>query len=123
MTKQRPDWISFNGETFDTSRLLARAKAYLQNSNPADNHIDVYQLYGSEARRRGLKRVTLRELERVIFPDFKRTNHIEGRDIPDAYKAYIDGGDPHPVKNAIDHNTYDLVTLAALYLMALDKGL
>lgn len=123
LTRKRPDWISFNGETFDESRLLARAKAHLLQGNPAEKHIDVYSLYRADAKKRKLQRVTLRELERVVFPDFKRQNHIEGRDIPAAYQDYIDNGDPLPLRNAINHNTYDLVTLAALYLKRLEEGL
>ncbi len=123
VTEQRPYWVSFNGETFDESRLLARATAHILTTNPCKKHIDIFGIYRAKAKGKGLQSVSLRELERVIFPEFKRTNHIDGRDIPAAYQRYIDGGDPQPVKNAIDHNTYDLVTLAALYLMALDKVL
>ncbi len=122
VTHKKPYWISFNGETFDESRLLARANAYLLQTNPRQKHIDVFRIYTPEAKKRGLKRVTLRELEHVVFPKFKRQNHIEGKDIPIAYDKYINGGDPLPIKNAIDHNTYDLVSLAALYLMAIEKG-
>ncbi len=122
VTGQRPYWVSFNGETFDESRLNARAQAHLLPPAKCQRHVDVFDIYRSDARKRRLKSVTLRELERVIFPSFQRTNHIEGRDIPAAYQHYIDGGDPNPVKNAIDHNTYDLVTLAALYLKKLQEA-
>jgi len=122
VTEQRPHWISFNGETFDESRLNARAQSHLLPPANCKRHIDVFSIYRTDAKERGLKSVTLRELERVIFPGFSRTNHIEGRDIPAAYQKYIDGGDPKPIKNAIDHNTYDLVTLAALYLKKLQES-
>jgi uncharacterized protein YprB with RNaseH-like and TPR domain len=119
LTLERPDWVSFNGETFDSSRLFARAQAHQIGYNESRAHVDFYQAFNRLARRKGLAKATLREFERVLFPTFKRQNHIEGRDIPQAVQHYFEGGDPHPVKNAIDHNTYDLVTLAAVYLLAL----
>lgn len=123
LTKEKQYWISFNGITFDESRLIARAQAYLHQASPCEKHIDMFEVYSRDARKRGLKSVTLRELERVIFPEFKRENHIAGRDIPAAYQRYINGGDAVPVMNAIRHNTYDLVTLAAIYLKKIQEGI
>lgn len=117
-----PHWISFNGKTFDKTRLLRRAKAHLLSHDPCERHKDIYQTYFPIVKGKNLERQTLGEYERIFFPQFKRERHISGADIPAAYANYINGGNPEPVKDAITHNAYDLVTLTALYLKAVQRG-
>src|SRR3989344_3778885 len=112
----KPYWISFNGGTFDTKRLEKRSQACMLPSPKFEKHIDIFPIY-KKLKRKRLRSVKLSELEKILFGgEFKRENHIEGADIPKAYRGYLNGGDPRPVFNAIEHNAQDLITLFDLYL-------
>lgn len=116
------NWISFNGKTFDESRLKKRMQAYCLPELKYKTHLDIYPLMGYITRKRNLESTKLSELEKILFPSFKRENHIAGSEIPRAYEAYSRGGSPAPVFAAVRHNFHDLATISALYLMALQRG-
>ena len=122
LAARKQHWVSFNGKSFDKSRLMFRARAKGIQVQPPKGHIDIYHLYREPARERGIKNPSLTEWERVRFPGFHRKDHIAGRDIPEAYRNYLKGGDPDPVRRAIDHNADDLRMLGVMYLEALADG-
>lgn len=119
LSEKSPYWISFNGQTFDRHRLLRRAQAHCITPAKPKEHVDVYHYLRARHKKSGLQSLTLLEMERIKFPKLKRSNHIEGKNIPIVYANYIRGGDATPLLGAIHHNAYDLVTLAALYVETL----
>jgi hypothetical protein len=118
--KRKPCWISFNGPAFDHDRLYSRAELHQAKNVEPKNWFDVYSFYRKQTRGR-LTSNTLQELELVLFPKFKRKNHIKGKDIPKAYFNYVANGDPQPVKDSMDHNAKDIMSTVAYYLMILQE--
>ncbi len=120
--KRRPSVVSFNGKTFDLKRLDYHASANGLEV-PRDKHVDVYKDVFEALRRKGIiKSAKLQSLEQSCL-SFKRDRDVDGSKIPQIYSRYLQGGVPEPVAEALLHNRRDLITLAALYLMVLEKGL
>lgn len=120
---RRPSVVSFNGRTFDLPRLDYHADSIAGLKVPRDKHVDVYKGVFEQLRREGIvKSAKLQRLEQTCFK-FKRVRDVDGSQIPGVYRRFVSGGDPEPVAEALLHNRRDLATLAALYLMVLEKGL
>ena len=105
--------VTFNGKAFDIPLLNTR---FIMNrmSNPghALPHLDLLHI----ARRifgRRLSDRSLTGLEHAVL-DFKREGDIPGYAIPEVYARYLRKESAKPIRSVLEHNTLDLLALAAL---------
>jgi uncharacterized protein YprB with RNaseH-like and TPR domain len=104
--------VSFNGKSYDLPYIRTRAALHRIPVGPDPTHVDLLHV----ARRRWgdeLPDCRLQTLETRILGK-PRTPDIEGRDIPDAYHAFVRDGDASDIVRILTHNVRDLVTLAEL---------
>jgi len=105
--------VSFNGRSFDLPLINTR---FIINRtvNPAVGipHLDLLHVSRRIFSRR-LSDRSLGNLEQVIM-NCHRIGDITGADIPAAYGDYLRGGPADRIVSILDHNTLDIVALAAL---------
>jgi uncharacterized protein YprB with RNaseH-like and TPR domain len=103
--------ISFNGKTFDWPFVTDRAALH-RLSLPAVPHLDL--LHQS---RRSFRRIVpdhkLQTLE-VFLCNRRRTGDIPGSEIPAAYHDFVRTGHATQMRDILQHNLLDLVTMAEL---------
>lgn len=102
--------VTFNGKTFDMPFIANRAASfgiYISRSMP---HIDL--LYESRKLYKGtLPNCKLQTIEKEICGRF-RDDDIPSAEIPAAYKTFIRTGNTKKIGNIIQHNLYDIFTMA-----------
>jgi uncharacterized protein YprB with RNaseH-like and TPR domain len=114
--------VSFNGKSFDWPMVQDRSVLHrLQHSPPrAWVHCDLLH----HARRRWkacLPNCRLQTLERFLCGR-QRRGDIPGQDIPQAYHEFVRSGDPRQIRDVLQHNALDLVTLVQLSVALLSEG-
>lgn len=112
-------WVSFNGKSFDLPYVQRRAAFHRVALPEPREHLDLLHL----ARRlyRGvLPDCRLQTLEDRVLRQ-ARADDLAGRDVPEAYHAYVRTGDPSRMAAILEHNRNDLLTLARL-LVHLECG-
>lgn len=111
--------VSFNGKSFDWPFVADRAVLH-RLSLPARPHLDLLH----QARRSWrtiLPDHRLQTLE-VFLCNRRRTGDIPGAEIPAAYHDFVRTGHATQIRDILQHNLLDLVTLAELvtFLLADD---
>jgi uncharacterized protein YprB with RNaseH-like and TPR domain len=104
--------VTFNGKSYDVPYIRMRAAATGVPIRLDHPHTDLLYL----ARRtwgQDLPDCRLQTLELLVLGR-RRHDDIPGRDIPDAYHAYVRSGDATEIARIVEHNLRDLVTLAEL---------
>jgi len=104
--------VSFNGKSFDVPYLRMRAAANGIPLPEAPAHLDLLH----ECRRAWGHRLPdckLQTLERYVCRRV-RHNDIPGAEIPDAYHAFVRTGNAAQLARIVEHNRWDLATLAEL---------
>ena len=127
--------VTFNGRTFDLP-LMETRWAFHRQSNPAEDLAHFDMLPPSRrlwSRREGDRRgpvdggedggesaasCTLTSLERAVL-GFHRLGDVPGLEIPTRYFHFLRTGDAGPLEGVLDHNRYDLLSLAAIMSRAL----
>jgi len=107
-------WVSFNGKSFDLPFLRRRAAFHRIRLPAPAEHLDLLHL----ARRqyRGvLPNCRLQTLEDRVLRR-ARARDLPGAEIPSAYHDYVRTGDATAMELILEHNRYDLMTLARLFL-------
>ena len=105
-------FVTFNGKTFDVPSLRARAAATGVALPEPPCHLDLLH----EARRRFKDRLPdcrLQTLERYVCGRH-RSDDIPGSDIGRAYHDFVRTGDARELALIVQHNRWDLVTMAHL---------
>jgi uncharacterized protein len=104
--------VSFNGKAFDLPLLTTR---YVMNRlEPPEPrpHLDLIHV----ARRLHRARIgpcTLKAVEAKILA-FEREGDIDGAEAPGRYAHYLRTGDATPLEAVVEHNVWDVVSMAAL---------
>jgi len=114
---RREALVSFNGKSYDLPYIRTRAALHRipfdpHPGHPAPGHLDLLHI----SRRRWKEELPdcrLQTLETRILGK-PRIPDIAGRDIPDAYHAFVRTGDAGDIVRILTHNVRDLVTLAEL---------
>ncbi len=104
--------VTFNGKSFDVPLARARAAANGLSFDDCPAHFDLLH----ESRRvwgRVLPNCKLQTLESDVCGR-ARHGDIPGKDIPDAYHAYVHTGNAVQMVEVLKHNMLDLLTLADL---------
>jgi tetratricopeptide (TPR) repeat protein len=104
--------VTFNGKAFDIPTLSGR---YVMNRMPAPPrrpHLDLLHV----ARRLHRARVgscTLRAVEAEVL-GFVRDADIDGADVAPRYGHFLRTGDESVLRAVVEHNSWDVVSMAAL---------
>lgn len=104
--------VSYNGTTFDLPYLTTRLRYHRLDPLSVAGHLDLLPVarhrYG-----RTYGNCKLQTLERHVCGR-ERCADIAGADIPQAYHDFVADGDACRLKRIIEHNLYDVITLAEL---------
>lgn len=104
--------ISFNGDRFDVSRLIARYE-HNKMASPFGSlpHLDLLPL--SRKLLTGQARYNLGSLEENVL-GFFRKDDVPGKDIPPLWKRYLRSRDASLLGGVLEHNRWDIVSMTAL---------
>lgn len=104
--------VSYNGASFDVPYLRDRLRYHRLGPIELSRHLDLLPV----ARRklgRSLGNCKLQTLE-LHLCQRQRGHDIAGEHIPQAYHDFVAEGDAWQLRRIIEHNAYDIVTLAEL---------
>jgi len=112
--------VTFNGKSFDMPLLRSR---YILNRLPIHftnwGHLDLLHLSRRIWKQR-LPSRSLKDLEQEILLIPRSENEVPGWMIPEIYFDYLRSGDASQLSNVIYHNSMDIISLAALYILISD---
>ena len=116
----RPELVTYNGAAFDLPLLETRYTIHrLPNPFAGAPHLDLLpparRLFRPRHERAGLMHLE-RELLGIL-----RDDDIPGSQIPGVFFASLRDGDHPAMESVIEHNRYDIRSLAALTLAAADR--
>ena len=104
--------VSYNGKSFDWPLLKGR---YVMNRRkiPADlPHLDLLHI-GRRLHRARLGACRLVTLESDVL-GFERGEDVQGGDVPARYAHFLRTGDEEALRQVVEHNAWDVVSMAAL---------
>ncbi len=104
--------VTFNGKAFDWPLLEGR---YVMNALAAVDrlpHLDLLHV-ARRIHRRRLGRCTLKNIESAVL-GFEREGDVEGAEVASRYTHYLRSGDASGLVQVVDHNTWDVISMAAL---------
>jgi uncharacterized protein YprB with RNaseH-like and TPR domain len=104
--------VSFNGKAFDVPTLEGR---YVMNRLPVPDrrpHLDLLHV-ARRLHRSRIRSCTLKGIESEVL-GFVRDADIDGGDVAPRYGHYLRTGDPSVLAPVVEHNTWDVVSMAAL---------
>lgn len=117
--------VTFNGRTFDVP-LMEMRWAFHRTAAPTDDmpHFDMLpaarRLWSRREIRESAERAscTLTSLERAVL-GFHRIDDVPGVEIPARYFHFLRTGNSAAISGVLDHNRFDLLSLAAVMSQAL----
>ena len=104
--------VSYNGKSFDWPLLKTR---YVMNRReiPRDlPHLDLLHI-GRRLHRPRLGACRLKTLEAEVL-GFERGVDVDGGDVPARYAHFLRTGDEEALAQVVEHNAWDVVSMAAL---------
>jgi len=104
--------VSYNGKAFDWPLLKGR---YVMNRReiPGDlPHLDLLHI-GRRLHRQRLGACRLKTLESAVL-GFERGEDVDGGDVPARYSHFLRTGDEEALRQVVEHNAWDVVSMAAL---------
>lgn len=104
--------VSYNGKAFDWPLLKTR---FVMNRRqiPADlPHLDLLHI-GRRLHRARLGACRLKTLESEVL-GFDRGVDVDGGDVPARYAHFLRTGDEEALRQVVEHNAWDVVSMAAL---------
>jgi uncharacterized protein YprB with RNaseH-like and TPR domain len=104
--------VSYNGKAFDWPLLKTR---FVMNRRPipADlPHLDLLHI-GRRLHRARLGACRLKTLESEVL-GFERGVDVDGGDVPGRYAHFLRTGDEEALRQVVEHNAWDVVSMAAL---------
>ena len=104
--------VSYNGKTFDWPLLVTRAVMCRVRPLPARPHLDLLHVARRLHRERlGVCRLVTLESEVL---GFVRGPDIEGGEVPARYAHFLRTGDEEALLAVVEHNAWDVASMAAL---------
>jgi len=104
--------VSYNGKAFDWPLLKGR---YVMNRREMPQnlpHLDLLHI-GRRLHRARLGACRLKTLESEVL-GFDRGEDVDGSDIPARYSHFLRTGDEEALRQVVEHNAWDVVSMAAL---------
>lgn len=104
--------VSYNGKAFDWPLLKGR---YVMNRREMPHnlpHLDLLHI-GRRLHRARLGACRLKTLESEVL-GFDRGEDVDGSDIPARYSHFLRTGDEEALRQVVEHNAWDVVSMAAL---------
>jgi tetratricopeptide (TPR) repeat protein len=104
--------VSYNGKSFDWPLLKTR---FVMNRMPQLQdfpHLDLLHI-GRRLHRARLGACRLKHLESEVL-GFVRGEDIDGGDVPARYSHFLRTGDEECLRQVVEHNAWDVVSMAAL---------
>jgi len=105
-------WVTFNGKAFDWPLLRTR---YVMNRMPAPAqrpHLDLLHV-SRRLHRARVGRCRLVDVEGEVL-GFERCGDIAGAEVAARYAHFLRTGDESSLTAVVDHNAWDVVSMAAL---------
>ncbi|MFH1747592.1 MAG: ribonuclease H-like domain-containing protein [Planctomycetota bacterium] len=116
LARQRDEWVSFNGKSFDEPFLLDRAARFHVALQRPTRHIDLLHV-ARRLWRDELPNCKLQTLEQHLL-GWQRVGDVPGSDIPDLFHHFMRTGNARPVRPVLEHNQLDLISCTELLLRA-----
>jgi uncharacterized protein YprB with RNaseH-like and TPR domain len=104
--------VTYNGKTFDLPLLAARAVMTRRPKLPALPHLDLLHV-ARRVHRARLGSCRLVTLESEVL-GFVRGPDIDGGEIPARYAHFLRTGDEAALSSVVEHNAWDVASMAAL---------
>lgn len=104
--------VTFNGKAFDWPLIAAR---YVMNRLPAPPgppHLDLVHV-ARRLHRKRIRRCTLKSVEAEVL-GFERDGDIDGGDVAPRYAHFLRTGDESALAAVVQHNFWDVISMAAL---------
>ncbi len=104
--------VSYNGKAFDWPLLKTR---YVMNRREMPRelpHLDLLHI-GRRLHRARLGACRLKTLESEVL-GYDRGIDVEGADVPARYAHFLRTGDEQALREVVEHNAWDVVSMAAL---------
>jgi uncharacterized protein YprB with RNaseH-like and TPR domain len=104
--------VTFNGKSFDLPLVESRFVMNRMPKPPARPHLDLVHV----ARRLHKRRIgacTLRAVEAQVL-GFERDGDIDGGEVAPRYAHFLRTGDEAVLRAVVDHNFWDVISMAAL---------
>lgn len=104
--------VTFNGKAFDLPLLYGRYVMNRVRRPPARPHLDLLHV-ARRLHRARIRSCTLKALEAEVL-GFVRDGDIDGADVAARYGHYLRTGDEAALVSVVQHNSWDVVSMAAL---------
>ena len=104
--------VSYNGKAFDWPLLQTRCVMNRLAPLPTRPHLDLLHL-ARRIHRQRLGSCRLTSLESDVL-GFVRGEDIDGAEVPGRYTHFLRTGDTEALRVVIDHNAWDVLSMAAL---------
>lgn len=104
--------VTYNGKSFDVPLLCGRCVMNRLADLPARPHLDLLHV-GRRLHKARLGACRLKTLEREVL-GFERSGDIEGADVAASYGHFLRTGDSQALSAVVEHNAWDVVSMAAL---------
>jgi uncharacterized protein YprB with RNaseH-like and TPR domain len=104
--------VSYNGKSFDWPMLQARNVMNRLPPLPNRPHLDLLHV-GRRLHRERLGACRLVTLESEVL-GFVRGEDIDGAEVPSRYSHFLRTGDEAALEAVVEHNAWDVVSMAAL---------
>jgi uncharacterized protein len=104
--------VTFNGKSFDMPVLRTRFVMARQPSPPEPPHFDLVHVARRLHKARGVG-ASLGAVEREVL-GFVRENDVPSGEVSACYFHFLRTGDPRALIGVVDHNAWDVVSMAAL---------
>lgn len=104
--------VTYNGKAFDVPLLRSRFVMNRMAAPPAKPHLDLLHV-GRRIHKARIGACTLKALESEVL-GFVRDADIDGGDVAPRYGHFLRTGDESVLRAVVDHNAWDVVSMAAL---------
>ncbi len=104
--------VTYNGKAFDLPLLASRMVMNRLSPLPERPHFDLLHV-GRRLHRERLGACRLVTLESEVL-GFVRGEDIDGGQVPSRYAHYLRTGDQEALRAVVEHNGWDIVSMAAL---------
>ncbi len=106
--------ITYNGATFDLPYLRERMAYWRMDAPVMGEHRDLLMVL--RAKKTGRPSLRLTAVEEWLLGRV-RTADVDGAELPEMYKAYVDGGADEILAPALAHNLMDLWSCAEIHTL------